>query len=61
VSSFFTFLSVISAEKETILIVCLEVGIPGNTLHIDYSDSQFPPSEDYLYSDVDYPIEVYSS
>jgi hypothetical protein len=30
-------------------------------LHIDYSDSQLSPSEDYLYSDVDYLIEVNSS
>ena len=26
--------------------------------HIDYSDSQVPPCEDYLYSDPDYPIEA---
>ena len=28
---------------------------------IDYCDSQLPPSEDYLYSDVDYSIENYAS
>ena len=27
-------------------------------VHIDYSDSQVPPSDDYLYSDPDYPIEA---
>jgi hypothetical protein len=27
-------------------------------LHIDYSDSQLPPCEDYLYSDPDYPVEA---
>ncbi len=32
--------------------------------HIDYSDSQVPPCEDYLYCDPDYPIypiEMYAS
>jgi hypothetical protein len=24
-------------------------------VHIDYSDSQLPPSDDYLYTDVEYP------
>ena len=37
-------------------VTALFVGI-----HQDYSDSQLPPSEDYLYSDPDYPIEVYAS
>jgi hypothetical protein len=27
-------------------------------VHIDYSDSQVPPCEDYLYSDPDYSIEA---
>jgi hypothetical protein len=27
-------------------------------IHIDYSDSQVPPSEDYLYSDPDYERKV---
>ncbi|MDP6179323.1 MAG: hypothetical protein QGG48_05470 [Desulfatiglandales bacterium] len=27
-------------------------------VHIDYSDSQIPPFEDYLYSDPDYSIEA---
>jgi len=27
-------------------------------VHIDYSDSQVPPCEDYLYRDPDYPIEA---
>ena len=26
--------------------------------HIDYSDSQVPACEDYLYSDPDYPVEA---
>ena len=29
--------------------------------HIDYSDSQVPPCEDYLYCDPDYPIETCAS
>ena len=28
-------------------------------VHIDYSDSQVPSSDDYLYTDPDYPIEAY--
>jgi hypothetical protein len=28
-------------------------------VHIDYSDSQVPTSDEYLYTDPDYPIEVY--
>jgi hypothetical protein len=31
---------------------------PPLNVHIDYSDSQLPPSEEYLYSDPDYPIEI---
>ena len=27
-------------------------------IHLDYSDSQIPPSEDYLYKDPDFPIET---
>jgi hypothetical protein len=38
-----------------------KVTAPPPNLRIDYFDSQLPLSEDYLYSDVDYPIEVYSS
>jgi len=51
-----------------------KVTAPPTNLRIDYvyfvedvyffksrMDSQLPLSEDYLYSDVDYPIEVYSS
>jgi len=34
---------------------------PPPTVHIDYSDSQVPPCEDYLYTDPDYPIEDYAS
>ena len=30
-------------------------------IHLDYSDSQIPPSEDHLYEDPDYPIETYAS
>ena len=30
-------------------------------IHIDYSYSQVPTSEDYLYFDPDYPIETYAS
>ena len=26
--------------------------------HTDYSDSQIPPSEDYLYTDPQYPLEA---
>jgi hypothetical protein len=28
--------------------------------HIDYSDSQVPPCEDYLFHDPEYPIEAYA-
>ena len=38
----------------------LEVPTP-NAQHIDYSDSQLPPSEEYLYVDEDYPLEDYAS
>jgi len=31
-----------------------------NETHIDYSDSQLPPSDDYLYVDVEYP-ETFSA
>ena len=34
---------------------------PPPTAHIDYSDSQVPPCEDYLNCDPDYPIETYAS
>ena len=34
---------------------------PPLTVHTDYSDSQVPPSEDYLCCDPDYPIEMYAS
>jgi hypothetical protein len=39
---------------------------PPVDMHLDYSDSQLPPSEEYLYSDPelsasDYPIEMYPS
>jgi hypothetical protein len=34
---------------------------PPPNVHIDYSDSQVPPCDEYLYSDPDYPIEVYAS
>ena len=30
-------------------------------INIDYSDSQLPSSEEYLYSAVDYPMEDYAS
>jgi len=29
--------------------------------HMDYSDSQVPSCENYLYCDPDYPIETYAS
>jgi hypothetical protein len=29
--------------------------------HIDYSNSQVPPCEDYLYCDPDYSIDAYAS
>ena len=31
-----------------------------NVQHVDYSDSQLPPSEEYLYIDEDYPLEDYT-
>jgi hypothetical protein len=34
---------------------------PPTDVHIDYSDSQVPPSGDYLFHDTDYPIESYAS
>ena len=34
---------------------------PQPNVHIDYSDSQVPPCENYLYRDPDYPIENYAS
>ena len=33
---------------------------PALNVHIDYSDSQLPSSEDYLYTDPDYPIEAFA-
>ncbi len=33
---------------------------PPLNVHTDYSDSQVPPSEDYLCCDPDYPIEMYA-
>jgi hypothetical protein len=30
-------------------------------IHLDYSDSQVPPCEDYLFHDPEYPIEAYAS
>ncbi len=50
-----------------------KANVPPLNVRIDYSlrgvvgpygpeaDSQLPPSEDYLYSDPDYPIEDYAS
>ena len=38
-----------------------KANMPQPNVHIDYSDSQAPPCEDYLYCDPDYPIEVYAS
>ncbi|MEE9609795.1 MAG: transposase, partial [Desulfatiglandales bacterium] len=32
---------------------------PQPNVHIDKSDSQFPPCEDYLFHDPEYPIEAY--
>ncbi len=29
-------------------------------IHTEYSDSQLPPCEDYLYCDPDYPLETYA-
>jgi hypothetical protein len=34
---------------------------PPPDAHIDYSDSQVPSSEDYLYCDPDYSVEAYAS
>jgi len=34
---------------------------PQPNAHIDKSDSQVPPCEDYLYCDPEYPIEAYAS
>jgi hypothetical protein len=34
---------------------------PPPDVHIDYSDSQVPSSDDYLFHDPDYPIEAYAS
>ena len=34
---------------------------PPQNVHIDYSVSQVPPCDENLYSDPDYPIEVYAS
>jgi hypothetical protein len=34
---------------------------PPINVHIDYSDSQVTPCEDYLYGDPDYPVEMYPS
>jgi len=33
---------------------------PQQNVHIDYSDSQAPPCEDYLFGDPDYSIEAYA-
>ena len=34
---------------------------PSSDVSIDYSDSQVPPCEDYLFHDSEYPIEAYAS
>ena len=34
---------------------------PQPEIHTDYSHSQVPLSEDHLYCDPDYPIEIYAS
>jgi len=34
---------------------------PSSNIHIDYSDSQIPPSEEHLFHDPEYPIEEYAS
>jgi hypothetical protein len=34
---------------------------PPLNIHIDSSNSQIPPSEDYLYCDPDYPLEMCTS
>jgi hypothetical protein len=39
----------------------LKAHAPPPTAHIDYSDSQVPPYEDYLNTYPDYPIEDYAS
>ena len=31
---------------------------PQMNIHVDYSDSQLPPSEDHLYFDVEYPVVI---
>ena len=34
---------------------------PSIDVHVDYSDSQVPPCDDYLYCDPEYPIETYAT
>ena len=34
---------------------------PPVPVHLDYSDSQILPSEDYLYRNPEYPMDVYIS
>jgi len=31
---------------------------PQMNIHVDYSDSQLPPSEEHLYFDVEYPVVI---
>ena len=38
-----------------------KTSVPQPNAHIDKSDSQVPPCEDYLYCDPEYPIEEYAS
>jgi len=39
----------------------LRTSAPSSDVSIDYSDSQVPPCEDYLFHDSEYPIEAYAS
>ncbi len=37
----------------------VQANSPSICVHLDYSDSQILPSEDFLYKDHDFPIETY--
>ena len=43
------------------LLTCAKCGGRMKILYIDYSDSQVPSCEDYLYGDPDYPLKAYAS
>ena len=49
-------------EKSIAIFMCHTTSAPSSDVSsIDYSDSQVPPCEDYIFHDSEYPIEAYAS